>query len=393
MKNKENLTNIEEMKACYRVHIIYKDEFQEKKVYSRTFNFKKCGGKENALRLAQEDRDKVKDQLKGNTSSIWTVNGVYKKSMQYIATTVRTQERHNRFYDTCISEKFGTRDLHTITTADIQASLVEFAEVKSDDTLKRIVSVWKRIYKTAAILDLGITDKTVGLVIPHSKKPASAKRKALTPETYAKACLAILPYQKRLNNPVWESYVYDRYCIYYMIRLMYMTGMRPAEVLALEKGDFDFEQKCIHIYKAVGSTSKEVAKIVPTKTVQSVRDFPMTARLNALCGEILQWSKHKYTFSRYDGSLWDTDQLSDIINHTMKKAGIDFKLYDLRHDFASRMLKTTSPAVVRDLMGHANFDMSIAYGRTSEEDMVQALQSDENTTTEPDLVIDSKSVK
>lgn len=391
MKNRGNLTNIEELKACYRVHIIYKDEFQDKKIYSRTFNFRKCGGKENALRLAQEDRDKVKDQLKGNTSSIWTVNSVYKKSMQYIATTIRTQERHDRFYDKCISEKFGTRDLHTITTADIQASLVKFAEVKSDDTLKRIVSVWKRIYKTAAILDLGITDKTVGLVIPRSKVPARAKRKPLTVETYAKACLAILPETKKIDNPIWADYVYDRYCIYYMIRLMYMTGMRPAEVLALEKGDFD--ESCIHIYKAVGSTSKKTVQIVPTKTVQSVRDFPMAARLKELCNEILHWSKHNYIFSRYDGSLWDTDRLSDIITHAMKKAGIDFRLYDLRHDFASRMLKTTSPAVVRDLMGHANFDMSIAYGRTSESDMMQALQSDENSTAELSEPINSKSVK
>lgn len=367
----ERIECITELPASYRVRVFYTED-KQKKCYSKTFKFVHYPTKGDALRAAIEDRDRVQNSLHSATGKVWTVSGIYEMSKKYILISAKTVERHQHFYDYAIGKKYGDRDIHSITTADIQECLNQLQTEKSDDYINRVLSIWRRIYKTCSILDLNIPDRTLAVVVPKSKKPTKAKRQPLTQETLEAVIKCLQPDPFRQD----ERYQYERGRIVYLIWLLYYTGMRPAEALALKLEDVDIDNKEIHVYKAVGSTKDATTQIIQAKTAASVRNVYLNDLTLEICTDLIKSRRSEYLFARYDGSLWDIDQLTDLIHQLTKKDGIDFRLYDLRHDFATRMLEKESPAVVRDLMGHTNFNMSIAYARSSASTLANAMEED-----------------
>lgn len=371
-KNTKRENCITELPASYRVRVFYTTEGVQK-CYSKTFKYSHYASKEAALVAAIEDRDRVHASLNSATGKVWSVDEIYEQSKKYMLISAKTVERHQHFYGYAIGDKYGARDIHTITSADIQESLNVLQEDKSDDYIKRVLSVWKRIYKTCAILELPIQDKTLAVVAPKSKKIPPKKREPLTPESFAKVIAVLQPDPLRHD----DRYQYERGRIVSLVWLLYLTGMRPAEALALTTDDWDKERRELQVFKSVGSTKNDTKIIVPAKTPASVRTIYLNDETEEILEALDETKRCGYLFARYDGQVWDIDDLTDLIYQLTKKAGIKFKLYDLRHDFATRMLKKHDPATVRDLMGHTNFNMSIQYARTSADDLREAMQEDD----------------
>ena len=373
MSTKQNrIECITELPASYRVRVFYTED-NEKKCYSKTFKYNQYPTKGDALRAAIEDRDRVQSSLHSATAKVWTVSGVYEMSKKYIVISAKTAERHQHFYAYAIGDKYGDRPIHSITTADIQECLNTLQAEKSDDYINRVLSIWRRIYKTCNILGLEIPDRTLSVVVPKSKKPAKPKRQPLTQETLEAVIKCLQPDPFRHD----ERYQYERSRMVYLVWLLYYTGMRPAEALALKMEDISLDREELYIYKAVGSTKTETTKIVQAKTTASVRTVYLNEFALEVCRELIKSRRSEYLFTRYNGELWDIDDLSDLMYQLTKKEGINFRLYDLRHDFATRMLeKGESPAVVRDLMGHTNFNMSIQYARSSASTLANAMKDD-----------------
>ena len=75
------------------------------------------------------------------------------------------------------------------------------------------------------------------------------------------------------------------------------------------------------------------------------------------------------------GDLISTDYFSNFIRMISKKSGIEFRSYMLRHKFATDLQKTETPRTVQDLLGHASFQMSVEYARSTEEERQEAVKN------------------
>lgn len=330
--------NLELRPASVKVRIKYKDG-DETKYYTSSFKYKDYGSVEEAINAAVRDRDAVKAKLKGTSPRIWTVDGVYTASFKDQMISVKTQERHAHFYDTAIGQWYGERDIHTITSQEIQESLNRYADTKSEDWMARVLSIWRRIYRQCQVLDLGISDKTFVVKVPKSKKPAPPKRAPADDEMIDKVVHSLTHDIQGHELKGDKPYTYDRIMLALAIRLMQYSGMRPAECFALQQKDIDLKAKVIHVYKAVGSTYKETGKIISTKTSQSIRDIPMSPECLKYGETTLMQTKHNYVFANHDGSLKDIDQVASYIYTFCRVREYDFRLYDLRNNFSARLME------------------------------------------------------
>ena len=87
--------------------------------------------------------------------------------------------------------------------------------------------------------------------------------------------------------------------IWYMLWIMYYSGCRTAEALALSASDYD--KNILHINKSIGSTVSETRQIVPTKTAGSVRDIPCVPELDNLINLIIEYSSTSPLLTYDDG--------------------------------------------------------------------------------------------
>ena len=164
---------------------------------------------------------------------------------------------------------------------------------------------------------------------------------------------------------------YDHRGIWFMLQIMYYTGARPAEVLALTADDI--ADGYITISKAVGSTTKKKRQIVPPKTEASNRRIPVSPELAKILAQLKAWSRHEYLLADERGDLRDIDEVSNTIHLVARKHGVKFNAYMLRHLMSTELLHRGDSVVARDLLGHTSFSLTLAYARSTDDQIRDAI--------------------
>ena len=160
-----------------------------------------------------------------------------------------------------------------------------------------------------------------------------------------------------------------------LLWLMYYTGARIAEILAVNATDWDKEKHLLHINKSVGATSQATRQIITTKTPQSVRDIPLTDQAEMVLADLVSRSHSEPLLASPDGLPYEIDYISNIIANISRASGITFNAYMLRHLFSTELFRAgTDPAVIRDLMGHTSRSMSLDYAKSSFADRTEAIR-------------------
>ncbi|REJ77959.1 MAG: site-specific integrase [Acidobacteria bacterium] len=143
--------------------------------------------------------------------------------------------------------------------------------------------------------------------------------------------------------------------------LMLNTGCRQGELFKLRKEDVDLERATIEIKK--GKTPSARRKIPLTDTALKI----LTRRFNIVDSD---W-------------LFVNEQTGEPITNVksahrgaLKRSGLDhFRLYDLRHTFASRFVECGGDLItLKDILGHSNLDMVLKYSHPSEEHRREAIR-------------------
>ena len=344
---------------------------KDRKSFTKTIKVSDYPDKKSAYVVARMIRDKARIDIsagKALDNTVPNVKWFFEKELELSGLSIKTKAKHRVLYKYSIAQ-FEDVPLNKIKTSDIQQSIVEFAENHSNDSIQRLISVWRAIYHTALMLEYEITDKTIALKNVKSKVVSIPRSTATDVETFNLFCDELLKYNSKDGVPCKKSQD-----IWYMLQIMRWTGCRTAEVLALNWDDFNAENKTLYINKSVGSTGTETRKIITTKTVESIRYVPCTDELIVILNSLRDYSSSSPMIIERDGKPYEINDVSNHIMLVSKKCGIKFNAYMLRHLFSTTLYREgVNQAVIRDLMGHTSSSMTLGYANTSEDDRKKAI--------------------
>ena len=128
-----------------------------------------------------------------------------------------------------------------------------------------------------------------------------------------------------------------------LLNLAWLSGARPQELIRAEAHHVD-ETNHRLVFPLKLSKGKKKVRVVylPGEALEIVRRLA----LEHSTGPLLRTSEDK---------PWTTSAVNCLMCRLRDRTGLKFALYDFRHGYATRMLKTgVDPVTVGVLMGHAN---------------------------------------
>lgn len=297
-----------------------------------------------------------------------TVHDLYQRSFEVLPLRIKTRKRHDNFFKNGIGEKLGSCPIDKITSADIQVCLNEYGKTHTVVHTQGLLSVWRRIYRTAAMDNINVVDRTIAVTTPECME-GTPRQKSISPKDFNRFLDVLKNYGK---TSIQASY--RAKAIYYSLQIMRYCGLRPSETFALRRNDIDLVNNVLTVNGAVRSSFDEYTTIGRTKTDKSRREVPIPEALKPVLKECLEWSKHDFILADFFGNLFQMDEISQTVTHIAKRAGVKFTMYMLRHQFSTDLFSSgTNPTVIRDLMGHESATMSLDYAVSSEQDRVKAI--------------------
>ncbi len=145
-----------------------------------------------------------------------------------------------------------------------------------------------------------------------------------------------------------------------VVVIAYWTGMRRGEVFSLEWADIDFARGQITVRPETAKTGS--ARHIPLHPTLA-EHLTGLYRISDLVCPSPQTSERMTTIKTAWRSLTTRANLND------------FRLHDVRHDFASRIVQNgTDLYVVKDLLGHSSITLTERYAHLAPERHKQALE-------------------
>ncbi|CAD6553485.1 tyrosine-type recombinase/integrase [Paraburkholderia metrosideri] len=127
------------------------------------------------------------------------------------------------------------------------------------------------------------------------------------------------------------------------------TGMRKAELLALQWDDVDLELRTIHVRRAVAKSDKR-------------RDIPISDELLACLKTWKPLAHRLYVFGNPETDAPLTDFKNAWAALLVAAEIADFRFHDTRHDFATRLVaQGVDLYKVKTLLGHSSYAMVERY--------------------------------
>ncbi len=152
----------------------------------------------------------------------------------------------------------------------------------------------------------------------------------------------------------------DKPMSYYIYEILYWTGIRSGELLALTKEDFDFKKSILRINKSYQRINCEDI-ITDPKTPKSKRVISMP---NFLCEEIEEYIDSLYKIAPTDRIFPVTKSyLQNEMARGCKRTGVKkIRNHDLRHSHCSLLINMGFSAVaIADRLGHESIDITYRY--------------------------------
>lgn len=152
----------------------------------------------------------------------------------------------------------------------------------------------------------------------------------------------------------------DKPISYYAFQMLYWTGIREGELLALTPADFDFEKGTVKISKTYQRIKGE-DMITSPKTKKSNRTIQLP---KFLCDEMQDYLKMLYDVGLEDRVFPITKSyLHREMDRGSKAAGVKgIRIHDLRHSHISLLIDMGFSAVaIADRVGHESIEITYRY--------------------------------
>lgn len=294
-----------------------------------------------------------------------TVNDCYCEISDVYVLRSETKRKLDIFFSKYIDPK--DVELNKITRADIISCLNSMVDRCSDDTIQRVFSIWKKIYGVAIAKGYIEKDLTISIKPPVSHKLKQAKRYELTDEESLN--LLIRHLKKHLKSSLVKKQ------IEHILFILFYTGMRPAELFALDKEDINLKEKTIRISKEMGSDRDDENVVRPCKTELSHRTIPISKKCFPYIEKALKIDDSPILFSNEKGLHYASKDLGDRLHQYAKQIGIDFHLYQCRHTFITRLfMNGVDLKTIQELVGQQVDSTTIGYVVSDEERRRKAIE-------------------
>lgn len=326
--------------------------------------FKDYPTKSACMLHARKIRDDIIRSLDTRPTLSPTVRELFERSYDLFPVAMTTRSHHESRFDRYLPEVADT-PITRLTLPEVQMTVNRYAETHASEQIKRITSIWKRIYRTASFMQIPIVDYSVMIIPPRST--VVPERRDMSLDT--KNLEAMAEELGRMKS--WKAKI-----ALSVLWVMYYTGMRTGEALGLRTEDIDLRRGFIHVRQAVGCTATKLADIKPLKTRNSQRDIPIADGLRPVLMDALDRSDNDLglLFSTPEGDPVDPKEINDYVDYRAHYRDIKFSLYRLRHMFSADLFRQgTNPKVVQSLLGHESADMSLYYAYTTEDERTEAV--------------------
>ena len=189
--------------------------------------------------------------------------------------------------------------------------------------------------------------------------------------------------ERRKEMLVWTKEEYKKFSeaiidkpqAYYAFEVLFWTGLRVGELLALTPADIDFSAKTISVTKSYQRIKGEDyitdPKTEKSNSTVSIPDF--------LCEELQEYLAMLYGFKDDDRMFQIT---KSFLHHEMirgsEKAGVKrIRIHDIRHSHVSMLIDMGFSAVdIARRMGHESIDITLPYAHmfpSAQKDMAEKL--------------------
>ena len=150
--------------------------------------------------------------------------------------------------------------------------------------------------------------------------------------------------------------------------VMLKTGLRPGEGFALQTGDLYLRRRRLRIERAL--TLGRALKATKDAEAREVDLSPaLLRRLESYStwleaeGLVRGWAEPRWLFPNEVGQAIDESKVRKVFQRILRLAGLpNFRLYDLRHTYASLLLSLGTPLVyVSEQLGHSKATTTLRY--------------------------------
>lgn len=324
---------------------VYKD--QERGTYYCKFYYVDWKGEKKqklkrGFKLQREAKDYERKFLEQFAKSPdISFESLYEKYRAYITPRIRESTASSRFVmlDKHVLPYFKNMIISEIEPADIAAWQTDLLAKGLSNTYMHNINLYLKAIFRYAVDYVGLPKN------PCKESIGSLKTKKLdfwTPEEY-----------KKFSDECKNNIEY-----FTMFEILYYTGMREGELLALTLNDIDFNNRTISINKTYYRI-KGKDLINPPKTEGSERivDIP-----SFLANEIKEYVSHLYKPDPETRLFQKQPQyLRSILRDRAVRAGVKvIRVHDIRHSHASMLINLgANPVLVAERLGHENANITM----------------------------------
>lgn len=292
-----------------------------------------------------------------NTFLTISFDELYFLAMDEVKLAENTIRLKNSYYKKYIKSKFGNT-LNKEINFELIETIVEYFDKKkvNSNIYNKIISIFKQIFKFAFKHHYTLKDYSFYLKYRRINDFNNSKVKYLTNDQ-----IEIL-FENFKNKP---EYIVDRPILKYYelaIYIGYYTGLRMAEVMALTKSDFDFENNLIYINKQlayVGLKITDYHVINQLKTKSSNNSVPMTNELKLIMYDWFNKNPQEDVF-KFNKKYIRPSMINYHGNVIATHNGFEFHYHLLRHTLATNLIKiNTNIKTVQTILRHSDISTTV----------------------------------
>lgn len=262
---------------------------------------------------------------------------IYRHSSENtIASYKRDLKNFSNYLNSC-----GIKDIKSVTKTNIMAYIYELQkEQRASSTISRNIASLRSFFHYLTRAGIISTNLATDIEIPKVEKKA--------PEILSTEQMELLLEQPSGND---KKSIRDKA----MLELLYATGMRVSELIALKKEDINLSLE----YIRCNSHGKE--RIIPfgKQALISMKEY-----LNNSREFLIRDNNENHLFVNFSGKPMTRQGFWKIVKYYAKKAGIqeDITPHMLRHSFAVHLIENGAPLEsVQEMLGHSDISTTQIY--------------------------------